>query len=199
MMNKMVRWLFLFLVMFSFPAYADIDTEKVEGFVKRVTTQGIEELINSNVSEAEKKERFTKLFNEDLDLDFIGKFVLGRYWKTSSKEQQKKFIDVYRKLNIQTWSARFDEFKGKKFEFRGVEKSKSKDQAFVNTQVPMKEGAPAIVRWRVKETNGRMRIVDIIIENVSLAQTARSEYTAYINKSPDGVEGLIRNLQSKIK
>lgn len=198
-MNKIVKWLFLFLVIFSAPAFADINTEKAEDFVKKVTAQGIEELINTDVPEAEKKARFTKLFNEDLDLDFIGKFVLGRYWKMSGKEQQKRFIDVYRKLNIQTWSARFGEFKGKKFEFIGVEKSKSKDQAFVNTQVPMKEGNPAIVRWRVKETNGQMKIVDIIIENVSLAQTARSEYTAYINKSPDGVEGLIKNLQSKIK
>lgn len=198
-MNKIVKWLFLFLIMFSAPAFADINTEEAEKFVKRVTKQGIEELVNANVSEAEKKESFTKLFNEDLDLDFIGKFVLGRYWKTSSKEQQMNFIDVYRKLNIQTWSARFDEFKGKKFEFIGVEKSKSKDQAFVNTQVPMKEGAPAMVRWRVKETKGRMKIIDIIIENVSLAQTARSEYTAYIKKSPNGVDGLIKNLQEKIK
>ena len=160
---------------------------------------GIEELINSNVSEAEKKARFTRLFNEDLDLDFIGKFVLGRYWKTSTPQQRTDFIDVYRKLNIQTWSERFNEFKGKHFEFLGTEKSKSTDQIFVNTQVPMEEGAPASVKWRVKETNGRLRIVDIIIENVSLAQTARSEYTAYIKQSPNGVDGLIKDLRARLK
>ena len=132
-----------------------------------------------------KKARFTKLFNEDLDLDFIGKFVLGRYWKTSTPQQRTDFIDVYRKLNIQTWSERFNEFKGKHFEFLGTEKSKSTDQIFVNTQVPMEEGA--------------LRIVDIIIENVSLAQTARSEYTAYIKQSPNGVDGLIKDLRARLK
>ena len=44
-----------------------------------------------------------------------------------------------------------------------------------------------------------MRIVDIIIENVSLAQTSRSEYTAYIQKSPNGVDGLISDLRAKLK
>lgn len=189
---------FVLGLMMSAPAYA-IDAAKAENFIKNITQQGIEELVNSNVSAAEKNARFTKLFNQDLDLDFIGKFVLGRYWRTATPQQRKDFIDVYRKLNIQTWSARFDEFKGRHFEFLGTESSKSPDQIFVNTQVPMDEGAPAQVKWRVKETNGQMRVVDIIIENVSLAQTSRSEYTSYIQKSPNGIDGLIADLRSRLK
>lgn len=187
------------LCMFGFEAQAEINADKAEQFIKNVTQQGIEELINSNVSESERQSRFTKLFNQDLDLDFIGKFVLGRYWRTATPQQRNDFIDVYRKLNIQTWSGRFNEFKGKHFEFLGTEKSKSADQIFVNTQVPMQEGAPASVKWRVKDTNGKLQIVDIIIENVSLAQTARSEYTSYIQKSPNGINGLIADLRAKLK
>lgn len=198
-MNKFIAFLFSVLLFSATNANAAIDAGKAESFIKNVTAQGIEELINSNVSESEKKARFTKLFNEDLDLDFIGKFVLGRYWRTANEKQRNEFIDVYRKLNIQTWSERFGEFKGKHFEFIGTEKSKSADQIFVNTQVPMSEGAPASVKWRIKETSGKLRIVDIIIENVSLAQTARSEYTSYIQKSPNGIDGLIKDLKAKLK
>jgi phospholipid transport system substrate-binding protein len=198
-MKKILTFIFLSLFATTMQAHATINAQKAETFIKNVTQQGIEELINSNVSEAEKKARFTKLFNQDLDLDFIGKFVLGRYWRTATPQQRTDFIDVYRKLNIQTWSERFNEFKGKHFEFLGTETSKSPDQLFVNTQVPMEEGAPASVKWRVKETNGSLRIVDIIIENVSLAQTARSEYTSYIQKSPQGINGLINDLRKKLK
>ncbi|MBR2137639.1 MAG: ABC transporter substrate-binding protein [Alphaproteobacteria bacterium] len=190
---------FASVLFLSFQAHADINPNKAEAFVKSVTNTGIEELINADVPEAEKKARFTKLFNQDLDLDFIGKFVLGRYWRTATAKQRADFIDVYRKLNIQTWSERFNEFKGKHFEFVGTEKSKSPDQIFVNTQVPMEEGAPAVVKWRVKETDNTLRIVDIIIENVSLAQTSRSEYTSYIQKSPQGIDGLIKDLRAKLK
>ncbi len=198
-MKKIITFILFILTILSSSANATINATEAEKFIKNVTQEGIEELINSDVSEKEKKERFTKLFNRDLDLDFIGKFVLGRYWKIATPTQRKDFINVYRQLNIQTWSERFNEFKGKHFEFNGTEKSKSADQIFINTQVPMNEGAPAIVKWRVKETDGRFRIVDIIIENVSLAQTARSEYTSYIKKSPTGIDGLIKNLQQKIK
>lgn len=190
---------FLFTLVFSYNAQAAVDHAAAEKFIRKITNQGIEELINSDVSATEKQERFTKLFNEDLDLDFIGRFVLGRYWRTANPKQRNEFIDVYRKLNIQTWSARFDEFKGKHFEFTDVEDSKSPDQVFVNTQVPMEEGAPAVVKWRVKETNGKMKIVDIVIENVSLAQTSRSEYTSYIKNAPNGIDSLIADLKKRLK
>lgn len=176
---------------------AEVDPAQAENFIKKITTEGIEEIINSNVSMAEKDARFTKLFNEYLDLNFIGRFVLGRYWKSATPKQRTEFIDVYRDLNIKTWSKRFDEFKGKRFVFNGTSPSNSQGQIFVNTTVPMEQGAPAKVVWRVKETGGKLKVIDIIIENVSLAITARNEYTAYIKKSAGGVDDLIRNLRQK--
>ena len=178
---------------------AEPNGEAALKFVRDVTTEGIEQIINANVSQAEKDKRFAKLFNEALDLDFIGQFVLGRNWRTATPEQRKEFISVYRQLNISTWSKRFDEFKGKNFVFHGTSPSNSKGQIFVNSTVPMEQGEPAKVVWRVKQIGNEFKIVDIIIENVSLAITARNEYTAFIKQSPDGVAGLIKNLQEKTK
>lgn len=189
---------FCSLALFAGTAKADIDAAKAEDFVKNVTQEGLVEIINSNASQAERDARFEKLFNSALDLKFIGRFVLGRYWKTASAEQRDRFIDVYRKLNVKTWSKRFDDFKGKEFIFKGTSSSSSANQIFVNSVVPMEQAQPATVVWRVKEENGKFKIVDIVIENVSLAITARNEYTAFIKKSPDGLNGLIADLEQKI-
>ncbi len=179
-------------------AKADVNAAKAEEFVKNTTQEGLVEIINSKASQAERNARFEKLFNSALDLKFIGRFVLGRYWKTASNEQRDRFIDVYRKLNVQTWSKRFDEFKGKEFIFKGTTPSSSSNQIFVNSIVPMDQGQPANVVWRVKQQGDKFKIVDIIIENVSLAITARNEYSAFIKKSPKGIDGLIADLENKI-
>ena len=63
----------------------------------------------------------------------------------------------------------------------------------------MSEGKPINVKWRVADKKGNLKVIDIIIENVSLAQTARNEYTSFIAKSPKGVEGLLENLRLKTK
>ena len=157
-----------------------------------------ENWLDGNGSRTEKDKRFEKLFNSALDLDFIGKFVLGRYWRTATPEQRKEFIRLYRELNIKTWSKRFDEFKGKAFVFQGTTPSNSAGQVYVNTTVNMGEGAPAKVVWRVREEKGSFKIIDIVIENVSLAITARNEYAGFIKNNAGGVGALIKDLQTKV-
>ena len=186
------------MTLFAGSAKAEIDAKAAQKFVQNVTSEGIEQIINANVSQAEKDKRFEKLFNSALDLDFIGKFVLGRYWRTATPEQRKEFIRLYRELNIKTWSKRFDEFKGKAFVFQGTTPSNSAGQVYVNTTVNMGEGAPAKVVWRVREEKGSFKIIDIVIENVSLAITARNEYAGFIKNNAGGVGALIKDLQTKV-
>ncbi len=199
MKKNLFAAIFASIFMFSATANAAVDAAKAEEFVQKVTKEGIEDIINANVSQTVKDERFEKLFNNALDLNFIGQFVLGRYWRTATAEQKKEFISAYRELNIKTWSQRFDEFKGKNFIFKGTTPSNTANQVFVNSVVPMDQGEPAKVVWRVKQTGNNFKIVDIIIENVSLAITARNEYTAYIKTAPGGIDDLIKDLQNKTK
>lgn len=197
----MKKFICAFAIAFTFligSVQAKVDVNKAVSFVKAVTTEGVEEIINANISQEERDRRFAKLFNEALDLDFIGRFVLGRHWRQATPQQRKDFIQVYRELNVKTWGKRFDEFKGKDFKFSGTTPSSSEDQIFVNTSVPMEQGEPAKVMWRVKETNGSYRVVDIVIENVSLAITARNEYSGFIKNNPGGVDALIKDLRSKV-
>ena len=167
---------------------AEVDAQGAQKFVEKVTSDGIEQIINANVSQAEKDKRFEKLFNSALDLDFIGKFVLGRNWRTATPAQRKAFIQVYRELNVKTWSKRFDEFKGKAFVFTGTTPSSSAGQVYVDSTVNMGEGEPAKVKWRVRQEGKSFKIVDIVIENVSLAITARNEYSGFIKNNPGGVD-----------
>ncbi len=178
---------------------AEVDAQGAQKFVEKVTSDGIEQIINANVSQAEKDKRFEKLFNSALDLDFIGKFVLGRNWRTATPAQRKAFIQVYRELNVKTWSKRFDEFKGKAFVFTGTTPSSSVGQVYVDSTVNMGEGEPAKVKWRVRQEGKSFKIVDIVIENVSLAITARNEYSGFIKNNPGGVDALIKDLQNKVK
>ncbi len=195
----------LFAAVFAAAAFlsgtvrAEVDAQGAQKFVEKVTSDGIEQIINANVSQAEKDKRFEKLFNSALDLDFIGKFVLGRNWRTATPAQRKAFIQVYRELNVKTWSKRFDEFKGKAFVFTGTTPSSSAGQVYVDSTVNMGEGEPAKVKWRVRQEGKSFKIVDIVIENVSLAITARNEYSGFIKNNPGGVDALIKDLQNKVK
>lgn len=197
-MKKICMFLVLFLGLTNV-SLADISGAEATAMVKGLTKEGIEQLVSSSASLDERNRRFEKLFTENLDLDFIGKYVLGRYWRTANAQQRREFIRLYKDFNVKIWSKRFDEFKGKKFVFEGTSAANNPNQIFVNTKVPMTDGQPVSVKWRVYSHDGKLKIIDIIIENVSLAQTARNEYTSFISKSPKGIDGLLENLRAKIK
>ncbi len=198
-MKKTIMALFAAVLLNTGIAKAEVNAQGAENFVKNITQEGIEQIINAQIPAAEKSARFKKLFNNALDLDFIGKYVLGRYWRTATPQQRTDFINTYRELNTQVWSERFDEFKGKKFIFKGTSPSNSENQVFVNTVVPMDQGEPATVVWRVKQTGDNYKIIDIVIEKVSLTMANRNEYTAFIKNNGGNVNALINNLKSKLK
>jgi len=198
--NIIIIALAIFMAIPNVYANSTADAIKAENFIKDITNKAINDVINAEVSKEEKNNNFEEIFKSALDLKFIAKFVLGRNWRTASKEQQEEFIKTYSDFNIKFWSNRFDEFTGKKFEFVGTKASKSKSQIFVNTQVPMDNAEPAKVIWRVKLTkSGEYKIIDIIAEGVSLAMTARNEYASFIKTNPEGIDALIKDLKDKTK
>lgn len=199
--TKMKKVIYFLVFFFGFTqiSLASIDKDNAVAMVENLTKEGIEKIVNSDAPIEEKNRIFKTLFTENLDLEFIGKYVLGRYWRVATSAEQREFIALYKEFNVKTWSKRFDEFKGKSFVFKGTTSSNNPNQVFVDTEVPMVEGKPISVKWRVADKNGDMKIIDIIIENVSLAQTARNEYTSFIAKSTNGVEGLLENLRLKTK
>jgi phospholipid transport system substrate-binding protein len=194
---KFLAALFSFAIMAG-SAHASTNGAKAEAFARRIADEGIKQIINSDAPQEVRNERFEKLFNEALDLDFIGQFVLGRYWRTATEEQRREFIQTYREFNIRTWSRRFDEFRHRAFIWSGTRESQTPNQVFVDSTVPMEQGEPVRVVWRIRLDGDKPKVIDIIIENVSLAITVRDEYTTFIKNNGGNVQALIDNLQSRI-
>ena len=53
------------------------------------------EVLGKNATPAQRVARFHELFREDFDVPGIARFVLGRYWKTATTEQQEEFIKLF--------------------------------------------------------------------------------------------------------
>ena len=65
----------------------------------------------------------------------------------------------------------------------------------VSTRIERPSGPPITAEWRVRVTDGRLRIIDVSIEGVSMVVTQRSEFASVIQRN--GVEGLIEVLRAR--
>lgn len=182
-------------------AFARIDSEKAIEFTKKVTDLGIKTIDNKELSKDDRNKIFTKIFNDYFDLQYISKFVLGRSWKKSSNKEQQEFMDTYKEQNILSWSKKFEDYEGYVFDFDGTKDAKSNTQIFVNTTVnkPACDIEPVTIVWRLRYKNGEFKIIDLVIEGVSLALTTRNEYATFIKNADNGVADLIVELKQNVK
>lgn len=187
--------LFILMMVFGWPFFV-FAADPAVVFVRQVTDDVIEQVITADKTPEEKLALFQEKFNEALDLKTIGQFVLGVYWKKASSEERDAFMVQFRDFTTKTWLDRFNLYDGQKFIFSGT-RNAERGQFYVDSQVQM--NPPVEVIWRLRQKEGTYKIIDIIVEGVSMAMSYRNEYSAFLQKHGGKLTTLIDELQRKNK
>ena len=67
----------------------------------------------------------------------------------------------------------------------------------VQTRIVYADGQPPVkAEWRIREFGGEPKVIDVMIEGVSMVAAQRAEFDAVIRKI--GVDGLLDNLRSRL-
>lgn len=164
-----------------------------ESFIGSMATRALE-FLGSNADQEAKKASFRGLLNDSFDLETIGRFALGRYWKTSSAQQRTEYLVLFRKMVVEVYAKRFGDYKGQKFETRGHRIDGDKDTIVTSYIIPG-DGPEVQVDWRVRYKNGRYQIVDVIVEGVSMSVTQRSDFAAVIQRGGGDIQVLLAHLR----
>jgi phospholipid transport system substrate-binding protein len=179
------------------PAVAapDAPDAKATAFMNELWNQALE-LLNKKAPAAERQARFRELFHKDFDSSGIARFVLGRYWRTASPEEQKEFLKLFEDYVVYVYTARLSDFEGEQFKITGARSDQ--DSVLVSTDV-MTPGAPQPLKvdWRLVDDDGAYKISDVIVDGVSMLVTQRSEFASVIQRHGGQMQGLIDLMREK--
>ncbi len=198
------RRLFLWASFMAFGLVLSVSPARAEGplvqagaFIQDFGDRAIDALTEEGIATKELRARFSKLYKEGFDSLAISRFVLGRYWKKTTKGEREKFMALFNKFVIQTYSAKFRHYSGETFTVTET-KPEGNNVFTVTSRVHQPGGDPPITLiWRVSKTNGAHRIYDITVEGVSMAITQRSEFSSVIRNGGGKITVLIDALRDK--
>src|SRR5215813_1164352 len=126
----------------------------------------------------------------------FAKFTLGRYWRTATDEQRTEFRKLFEDFLVQSYSTRFSEYHGEKFEVAGSTPADN-GAIVVHSKIDMPSSEDVRVDWHLRPANNNgFAITDIVVEGVSMAVTQRSEFASVI-QSRGGIAGLLDALRAK--
>ena len=195
MRRSFLSSLFVLIATSSLAASPSLNPADAVAFMNQLWNRAAE-LLNSKTDPAIRQARFRQLFHEDFDGAGIARFVLGRYWRGASGEEQQEFVKLFENYVVFVYTARLANFGGETFNIRGSRSDG--DGAIVSTDV-ISPGSTSPLRmdWRLVNDNGAYKINDVIIEGVSMAVTQRSEFASVVQRNGGQVSRLIALMREK--
>lgn len=139
-------------------------------------------LISYQKSDLPNENRFL-MIEQTINNNFAGtgiaKFVAGEAWKSAKQETKKEYIKYFKRhlaLNIASMMQGYSD--------QTYELTKSKyDQKNQVTLIDMEifsDTGSVVVTWRVKKSKDRFFVIDLIVADISLVVTKRSEFNSML-------------------
>ncbi len=170
------------------------DNIKAKNFIDKMGSDAISFLDNKSLSNAQKQEKFRVLLNRNFDMDTIGRFALGKNWRSASEAQQKEYLNLFDDMIVRVYSSRFNEYDGQNFKVLSA-RDIGKNDKLVTSYIIPPSGSKVQVDWRVRNKNGSYKVIDVIIEGVSMSLTQRSDFSSIIQRGGGNIEVLLKHLR----
>jgi phospholipid transport system substrate-binding protein len=195
MRRSLLTSLFLLMSTAALAAPPVVNPADAVAFMNQLWDRAVE-VLNKKSDPALRQERFRQLFHADFDCPGIARFVLGRYWRDASEEEQKDFVKLFEEYVVFVYTARLSNFGGQDFKIRGSRSDG--DGVMVSTDVFSPGGSsPLKIDWRLVSDNGTYKINDVIVEGVSMLVTQRSEFASIVQRNGGQVRGLLAMMREK--
>ena len=165
---------------------AQADDAALSNYVNTMMNQFLSIAKDTRLNDEAKTKKVRGMLMTNLDFDWMGKFVLGRYRRGLSPAQVSDFTNVYKLYLTKTYSESVKNYKGEKIEVKGVQKI-SDQEYVVKTLIIKTNHDPLAVDYLVRQFgNGggvSYKVFDVVTENVSMLNSQQAEFGGVISSS----------------
>jgi len=130
-----------------------------------------------------------------LDRERTAQWVLGANWRKATPAQREQFVKEFSELLLRTYGTALRQYDSEVLNFLPVNAPEGANRVTVRTEIVRPDGPKVSVDYQLTNRSGEWKVYDVVIENVSLVVTYRSEYAAIIKR--DGMDGLLKQLADR--
>lgn len=178
------------------PSYADTAEVSEGAQVVRKAIDDIRQVVvngKGKISDEELDKQLENILIPIFDFAEMSRRCLGAHWKTGSPQQQDEFVELFSALLSRTYLGKVKNIDRNIVDFQG--ESTVEGKTVVRSVVKSQDGEEIRLDYRVRQTAGKWRVYDVIIENVGIISNYRHEFAEIIRKKQ--FSGLIADLKEK--
>jgi len=163
--------------------------------VIEATAQAVLEVLREpDLTSQERRDRIEAIAYEQFDFETMSKLVLARDWRRLDGTQREEFVTAFREHLSRSYGTRIERYDQVDVEILG-DRLEPRGDVTVRTRILGGEADGVAVDYRLRKRGGAWRVIDVVIEGVSLVSSFRDQFAEVIGR--EGPEGLLRRLQEK--
>jgi phospholipid transport system substrate-binding protein len=185
----------LIIFVLSIPVYAGVPLNTVQTNVNNVLDILRNPKLKAESAKEIKKEKLRVIYKSMFDEFEFSKRTLARNWNKFNLTQQKEFIGLFEQVLEKSYVDKILSYTDQKIEFY-KENILSESQAEIQTKIiTSSKEIPIFYRMILKD--GKWKVYDVVVENVSLVQNYRTQFNDILGKNTP--EQLLEILRKKVK
>jgi phospholipid transport system substrate-binding protein len=190
----------LFALLFAIAARAG-DLDDAKSWAQKMIDSTVVEIFVKDKTRDEQVKSFRRALADNFDFGYIAKFVLGVYGRKLDEGRERKFIESFTELNVYSYVRKFQAYDNQKVEVVSASAAKKSGEFFVESKVlaPDPSQKDTSIMWRVAEDGSSYKVIDVVIEGVSMAMSYKNEYAPILKAAADDGENPVDELVAKIE
>ena len=169
------------IILFFFLITSQAKANQVENWLKNEIDIILNAYKNNNMSNVERFEYIENTINQNFAGAGIAKFVAGKAWTKADKESKKKYIKLFKyhlTLNI---ASMMQAYSNQSYSLIHTEHDTTNNVYLIDMEIEDKTNK-ILITWRVKESKEKFYIIDLLVADISLVITKRSEFNSMLKK-----------------
>ena len=163
-------------------------------FIAEIVDEAKKVLVETN-SKDFKTKKLSEMALKTVDIKGIAYYTLGSYRKNLNEEQMNKYLNLFEKYFLKSFTSRLTDYSDPKIEVIGVDVLSPK-YTIVKSLLLATDKKPEVkIDWRVYTKNPDKPLIrDLIIEGLSLARTQKEEFASILNSNDNDINALFKSL-----
>ncbi|MFO1105786.1 MAG: ABC transporter substrate-binding protein [Amaricoccus sp.] len=155
----------------------------------------LQKMVNSGQSLSQQVGTFQQIIGRYADMGPVAASILGQPWRTATDAQKQAFVAAFTGYFARKYGSTFSQYKDATIQVTGA-KDAGKSGVLVNSTVVRPGQENVAVDWQISDHSGSAKVVNLIIEGVSMLANERAEVGAMLDASGGSLDALITKMKS---
>jgi phospholipid transport system substrate-binding protein len=188
----------LVLLVFATPASsAQPPQELVRDTSAQMLTAIRKEVVPVKDNPARLNELVAEIVLPHFDFELMGRWILGKYWRSANLQQREEFIKEFRALLVRSYGSALVDYADAEIVYQPFRMKDDATRVKVHTELSHPNEDSVKITYSLHSTASGWKIYDVAIEGISLVTNYRSTFMSKIRQ--DGLDQLIYLLAARNK